>query len=94
MSEVEKVRAAVRSMRDEIADWDPDTHETKFFAETIRLIEMAADDAAGVEAMNARTAERAERIGGDGHTWVMHRPEWPIAIAAADAYLAGSEVNS
>lgn len=88
---VDRVRAAIQDMRAHLADAgeDLDLPEVRFVAAAVRLIEMATDDAAGVEAMNARTRQRADRIGGDGHTWVMHRPEWAVAQEAAAAWQDG-----
>lgn len=86
MTAVERVRDAVRQMRDEAAAWDQDEPESRFLLALVRLVELAADDAAGVEAMNERTRQRAERVGGDGHTWVMHRPEWSVALQATAAW--------
>lgn len=89
---VDQVRAVIQDMRAHLADAgeDLDLPEVRFVAAAVRLIELVADDdAAGVEAMNARTQERADRIGGDGHTWVMHRREWAVAQEAAAAWRDG-----
>jgi hypothetical protein len=87
-AEVEAVRATVVSVRVELAHSEEgsDSPEGRFVAAAVRLIELAADDAAAVNAMNERTRARAERVGGDGHTWAMHRPEWAAARAAALAW--------
>lgn len=55
------------------------------------LLDSLAVDADSVDRQNARTAERAERTGGDGHTWVMHHSSIGPAIEAARAYLRGAE---
>jgi len=87
---VERARAAIHALRrdlDELDELDqPADANTRFFDAMVRLLERATDDAAGVEAMNERTRRRADRIGGDGHTWVMHRAEWAIAMEAVVAW--------
>lgn len=53
-------------------------------------LDAAAEDAAMVDRSNARTAERAARTGGDGHTWVMHHALVGPALTVAQAYLGGA----
>ncbi|RBY82665.1 hypothetical protein [Blastococcus sp. TF02A-26] len=88
---VAEVRAVVDEMRAEMADWDPANPQTRVLAGFIRLLELAVHDAAGVEAQNERTRRRAEVVGGDGHTWVMHHQEWSVAIGIADAWRDGHQ---
>lgn len=88
---IERARAALREMRVEYAemvaeDGGTEDAEARYLLALLRLLELAIDDAAGIEAMNERTRQRAERIGGDGHTWVMHRPEWAYALQAVTAW--------
>lgn len=84
-----RIRAAVAAMRADMDGEDASNPTVRFCFALVRLMELAADDAAGIEAMNARTAERAARTGGDGHTWSMHRPEFAVALEMAAAYEEG-----
>lgn len=83
MSAVETLREAAREARENgsLCAGDP------FTLAVAGLLDAAAENAAAVERMNARTAERAERTGGDGRTWVMDHALVGHAVKVARAYL-------
>jgi hypothetical protein len=91
VADIQRARTALHEMRVEHAemvaeDGSGQDPESRFLAALVRLLELAVDDAAAVEGMNEHTRQRAERVGGDGHTWVMHRPEWSVALDAITAW--------